>query len=695
MSIVEDQGVYSSSCGYCKSSSRSSVSQGMWAHTLTVDDYQELLNRGWRRSGKFLYKPSMHRTCCPPHSIRLDANAFIISKDQARVMRRMQRYLEGSYHGTRPSEYSDVGQSNAAEAHCKELGEEMVTAAKKKSIAHDTPDLNPPTTAKKKKTLVVEDEIQVQLSASIQDAVNRCVEFGSLPQDLDLPQVVVRKVTHKTRGKLKEIEGQLDYTSSVAFAIAAGVKRKSNMVNTEVEVESGGQVNRWQPFSSTQEFSPSLVAEILVSQLGKTGDLSGYIPQACKGHLNFLLLGCEAQSNSLSSGMDASVTPSYNQGCPGASGERTSQDTGDQARKLKSSSLTPSLSSSPNVLLPSIQDINPSPSPSLPLPSVSSVKPRRIAITIKQSSFDAEEFALYKKYQVAVHNDKPEEVHESSYRRFLVDSPLMYVAPENDGSTPSCGFGSFHQQYRIDGKLVAVGVVDILPCCLSSKYLFWDPDLAFLALGKYSALREIQWVQEANKLCPSLSFYYLGYYIHTCPKMRYKATYAPSELLCPSKYIWVPFEKARLALACSQYMCLSNCSSPNASAAENSAKRSEGAEKMEDFFGIEEDDEINNDASEADDDYCAPTSEDLLSTKHGLPFAHSGGKDESMEKNKERTPGLGKIILLLNNQCLTFERLLEMRVVPAVRMEALIEELILYLSGVGPDLASRMLLVPR
>lgn len=139
--------------------------------------------------------------------------------------------------------------------------------------------------------------------------------------------------------------------------------------------------------------------------------------------------------------------------------------------------------------------------------------------------------------QIAVHNDKPEEVKESSYVRFLVDTPLIYVAPEGDGSTPSCGFGSFHQQYRIDGKLVAVGVVDILPHCLSSKYLFWDPDLAFLSLGKYSALREIQWVQEAHKLCPSLAHYYLGFYIHTCPKMRYKAAYAPSELLCPSKYM--------------------------------------------------------------------------------------------------------------------------------------------------------------
>jgi arginyl-tRNA--protein-N-Asp/Glu arginylyltransferase len=38
-----------------------------------------------------LYKNDMHQTCCPPLSIRLNVNAFRISKDQARVMRRMQR----------------------------------------------------------------------------------------------------------------------------------------------------------------------------------------------------------------------------------------------------------------------------------------------------------------------------------------------------------------------------------------------------------------------------------------------------------------------------------------------------------------------------------------------------------------------------------------------------------------------------
>lgn len=36
---------------------------------------------------------------------------------------------------------------------------------------------------------------------------------------------------------------------------------------------------------------------------------------------------------------------------------------------------------------------------------------------------------------------------------------------------------------------------------------------------------------------PSLRYYYMGYYIHTCPKMRYKADYTPSELLCPSQQV--------------------------------------------------------------------------------------------------------------------------------------------------------------
>lgn len=35
-----------------------------------------------------------------------------------------------------------------------------------------------------------------------------------------------------------------------------------------------------------------------------------------------------------------------------------------------------------------------------------------------------------------------------------------------------------------------------------------------------------------------------GYYLETCPKMRYKADFQPSELLCMRTYAWVPLSAA-------------------------------------------------------------------------------------------------------------------------------------------------------
>lgn len=57
--------------------------------------------------------------------------------------------------------------------------------------------------------------------------------------------------------------------------------------------------------------------------------------------------------------------------------------------------------------------------------------------------------------------------------------------------------------------------------CLSSKYFIWDPDLAFLSLGVWSALKEIDFVRQAHAAgARTLKYSYLGFYIHTCQKMR-------------------------------------------------------------------------------------------------------------------------------------------------------------------------------
>ena len=67
-----------------------------------------------------------------------------------------------------------------------------------------------------------------------------------------------------------------------------------------------------------------------------------------------------------------------------------------------------------------------------------------------------------------------------------MDSPLR---EEHLPGAPECGYGSFHEHFILDGKIIAVGVIDILPSCISSVYLYYDPEYSFLSLGTYSALR--------------------------------------------------------------------------------------------------------------------------------------------------------------------------------------------------------------
>lgn len=52
---------------------------------------------------------------------------------------------------------------------------------------------------------------------------------------------------------------------------------------------------------------------------------------------------------------------------------------------------------------------------------------------------------------------------------------------------------------------------------------------------------------------PELKYYYMGFYIHSCPKMRYKANLSPSYLLCPETYEWFPIEKCIPKLDVSPY----------------------------------------------------------------------------------------------------------------------------------------------
>jgi arginine-tRNA-protein transferase len=94
--------------------------------------------------------------------------------------------------------------------------------------------------------------------------------------------------------------------------------------------------------------------------------------------------------------------------------------------------------------------------------SPSSRPPNVVTVETRPAEFTDEVFELYKRYQVAVHEDKLDELTPDKFRDFLVTSSLQLSEREQRGT--------YHQLYRIDGRLVAVGVVDFLPNSLSSVY---------------------------------------------------------------------------------------------------------------------------------------------------------------------------------------------------------------------------------
>ncbi|XP_005742440.1 arginyl-tRNA--protein transferase 1 isoform X5 [Pundamilia nyererei] len=376
-------------CGYCKSQT-GNFSRGMWSHTMTVQDYQDLIDRGWRRSGKYVYKPIMQKTCCPQYTIRCHALKFQPSKSHKKILKKMNRFIS-------------KGELQKGQEDC--AGEPM-------------------------------------------DSV--CEEAG--PQEL-------RKVHLKCTALTGIQKDATEFPST-----------------TEVQKEAADATPTG---SQTSQNDPvSVLAGTTTSAAPKPGN-----------------------------GADPSRPP-----CRKAKELRKERRLQKEQMRQNGDGVSSTVS------------------PTQPTPSQNN------------QSKTLEEF---------ISESLPENsAHCLEFKRFLCDSPLeAEYAPDG----PEVGYGSFHQQYWLDGRIVAVGVIDILPTCVSSVYLYYHPDFNSLSLGSYSALREIAFTKQLQKQSPKLSYYYLGFYIHSCPKMRYKGQYRPSDLLCPETYVWVSIERCIPLLDNSRY----------------------------------------------------------------------------------------------------------------------------------------------
>ncbi|KAI8836917.1 arginine-tRNA-protein transferase [Chytriomyces cf. hyalinus JEL632] len=392
VAVIADDGE-PSSCGYCKSEKPSSHSDGVWMYHVSAETYQRLIDRGWRRSGQYAYKPQMGVTCCPAYTIRLDALAFAPSHGNKKAVKKLRKLVHGS---------DSLGGVDDAMSVMEDSSRNLDSIEASAENAFVKP----------------------RLEFAVQD-------FASLQSQHQSPTPSAKRVNTS--------EVQESKTSK---------KGKQPWVKQPKQPKNN---------------APSDIVDIIL----------------------------DAEKEALSS--------------------------------------------------------------------------KKWRVELVPAVFERETFDLYVKYQTLIHKDKQENLEESCFQRFLVDSPITFVHPNEIPNEKRCynipktqaiiqdfpGFGTFHQKYYLHDQLIAVSVLDILPHSVSAVYFIYDPSIPIvcsMSMGVYSALRECAMTKQFAQMIKGLQYYYMGYYIHSCTKMRYKAQFKPSELLCPKMYTWHPVE------ACSQLL---------------------------------------------------------------------------------------------------------------------------------------------
>jgi arginyl-tRNA--protein-N-Asp/Glu arginylyltransferase len=135
---------------------------------------------------------------------------------------------------------------------------------------------------------------------------------------------------------------------------------------------------------------------------------------------------------------------------------------------------------------------------------------------VLELKYHSEHYALYLRYQAHRHSGGGmDQDSREQYRHFLLQSNVESRLIE----------------FREDGALRMVSIVDQLQDGMSSVYTFFDPEVRGASFGTYNIMWQIDLCRRLG-----LPYLYLGYWIAQSRKMSYKIQFQPMQGLVDERW---------------------------------------------------------------------------------------------------------------------------------------------------------------
>ena len=487
-----------SGCGYCRDIKTDTRKQTSYKYRLVVnsipiDLYEKMQAKGWTRCGDLIYKSSYEKTCCKLYQPRLNINNFKITNEQKKIMKRFRKFLSGEYEQNK---------------------------LKNKEV--------------KPEKIKIEDNYQNKIENKIKRYINSKIYINILKKYIfneNELQIILNKINETKIRRNTNKKYNFDYSCDFIFIIKTILTPKNKK-------EKKDEVNQININKNDKNEYKNLINDLFKNfiEFYNPQEENAFFNEET-GHINFQIKNQEEYKNYINIILNKEKKNNNNTKANDQNNKFEKNFINDlKDKNMKDNNKNKIKDKKKDkYIFDYFPEIVQEPEIYLPLKHTYTIE-----LTNKIDLSQTEErFILYNKYQNAVHYlNSNLRTYNLNWGLSILSKSKKVPIPENFNEKTKHPeiypqyYGTYNLIHRIDGKIIAVTVWDILPHSLESVYCYYDPDYSFLDLGVFTTIREIEYMKSFQNLIDKNFMYYsMGEMSQSCQKLRYKGNYWPTEIM--------------------------------------------------------------------------------------------------------------------------------------------------------------------